>query len=363
MKVLVDARLGWGSGIGRFAANTIPRVARSLPGIQFVAQVLPGDHEFASRKLAGPANLSVVPVDIEPFSLREQFALSGLAKGYDFTWFTNYWVPLNFSGRYIATVHDLLHLDTQLFPASPVKRALARQTFAKLRRSAAALTFVSRFSEREFTSRFGRGPELCVHHNGIDHNGWEPFDPDRPPAKSKRLLTVGASKYHKNFQTLLDAWRQAQVGDHWTLTIISPDAKQRSSIDLQAVAEGAGRTDIRLGVTDAELRALYADTQIMLTPSLYEGFGLPFLEAMQAGAFCISSTADSMVEIGEGAFAYYVNPRDVAGWVKAIERSCAMFDRGDFDFAPLQRHNMRHAMEYSWQRTADIIADTLGRII
>jgi len=362
MRILVDARLGWGSGIGRYIANTVPLVARMRPDVEFDAMVLPQDNDRAAKAFAGVANLAIRQVDISPFSLAEQLRLPAIGEGYDLTWFTNYWVPLAWSGRYMATVHDMLHLRPDLFPASRLKRSLSRQTFAKLGRSAAAISFGSRFSQREFEAEFGTVDHSRVHYYGIDHGDWPLFDPSDPPIKAKHLLAVGASKQHKNFDTLLAAWRSAQVGDSWTLTIISPDEKLRSSIDLQSMSAGTGRTVVRQGVSNEELRSLYAETAIMLTPSLYEGFGLPFMEAMQAGAFCITSTADSMVEIGEGAFAYYVNGRDVTGWTKAIESTCAMMDDASFDLAAIQNHNMRHAMRFSWQRVADATVELIGEI-
>lgn len=362
MKVLVDARLGWGSGIGRYVANTVPHVAWLRPDYSFHLSVMPEDADRAAAAMVGLENVAIQPVDIAPFSLKEQTALAELSKNYDVTWFTNYWVPLNFSGRYMATVYDILHLRSDLFPANPIKRQLSRQVFKRLARTAGGLVFISRFSYREFIGQFGPLNNYTIAHCGIDHADWQLFDPAMPPSKGKRLLTVGASKAHKNFDTLVRAWSAANVGEEWKLTIISPDDKLRSSVNLKALSEQSKQTEIRQGVSNAELRALYAEAQIMLTPSLYEGFGLPFMEAMQAGALCISSTADSMVEIGEGAFAWYVNPRDIAGWTNAIERACALFDAGHFDFAPIQRHNMRHAAQFNWRSVGEATAAMLDSI-
>ncbi|HEX8420885.1 MAG TPA: glycosyltransferase family 1 protein [Sphingomonas sp.] len=353
MRILVDARVGWGSGIGRYIENVVPRVARARADDAFVVQTPPEYAAQARTLFDGVANIAVRTVDVASFSLREQVAMNRLADGFDLTWFTNYWVPLAFRGRFMATVHDLLHLDPDLFPASVVKRRLSRLTFAKIARSAAAVSFGSRFSQREFERRFGVPDHAAVHYYGIDHADWRLFDPDAPPPKAKRLLAVGASKAHKNFELLLEAWRRADVPDGWTLSVISPDQRLRSSIDLAEASRGAARTDVRSGLTNADLHALYAETAIMLTPSLYEGFGLPFMEAMQAGALCISSTAQSMVEIGEGAYAWYVNGADLEGWVRAIEAGCRFFDTGEIDFAPLQRRNMQLASRFTWDRVVD----------
>lgn len=360
MKVLVDARLGWGSGIGRHIANTVPLVARMMPDVHFDAQVMPQDEARAIDAFSGIQNLAIKTVDISPFSIAEQIRLPQTAKGYNLTWFTNYWVPLAWSGPYIATVHDMLHLRTDLFPASVLKRTLSRLTFSKLARSASAVSFGSRFSQREFEILFGKAKHSRVHYYGIDHSGWPMFNPNNPPPKAKKLLVVGASKMHKNFDTLLSAWNRAEVGDGWTLTIISPDEKLRSSINLHALSERAGKTRVRMGVSNEELRNLYAEAAIMLTPSLYEGFGLPFIEAMQAGAFCITSTAESMVEISEGAFACFVNGRDVAGWTSAIENVCRMIDDATFDLSAIQRRNMEHALQFTWQRVAEVTVDLIA---
>lgn len=364
MRILVDARLGWGSGIGRYIENTVPRVARCRPGDAFVVQV-PSENLGQAQALFGSVgNITVRAVDVVAFSLGEQVALDRLARGFDLTWFTNYWVPLTFRGRFVATVHDLLHLDRDLFPASTAKRRLSQLTFAKVARSADAISFGSRFSRREFEQRFGTHARTAVHYYGIDHADWRLFDPDAPPPKAKRLLAVGASKAHKNFELLLEAWRRAEVPDGWTLTVISPDQRLRSSIDLESASRNTARTDIRYGLSNAELRDLYAETAIMLTPSLYEGFGLPFMEAMQAGALPISSTAQSMVEIGQGAYAWYVNGNDLGGWVRAIEAGCRVFDDEEIPWAPLQRRNMRLAARFTWDRVAEVtgalLADVLG---
>lgn len=357
--ILVDARLGWGSGIGRVISNTLPRVAALLPQHHFDALVYIDDVARAEASMAACPNVRVLPSTMRAFSLREQWKLSSIAKPYDLTWFTNYWVPLIWRRPCYVFVHDLLHLEQDIFPTPLPKRLLSKLTFRKVQRSALAVSYLSRFTQREFERRFGAVALSGVHSCGIDHADWPLFDPDAPPAKRKLLLAVGASKMHKNFDTLLTAWTRARVSNQWTLVIISPDDKLRSSVDLGAIVAGAGRTEVRKGISNDELRALYGEAAIMLTPSRYEGFGLPFMEAMQAGAYCITSTAEAMVETGEGAFARFVNPLDIEGWTKAIEESCAAIDEGGFDFSATQARNMRHASGFVWQRVAETAAEFL----
>ena len=359
MKLLVDARTGWGHGIGRVVTNTVPRVARLRPSWQ-VDALVPTEHvATAEQAFSGAANIRVVACSVSAFSLDEQLHLSRYAQGYDLTWFTNYWVPLGWKGRFAVTVHDMLHLMPDLLPASWPKRMLARQTFAKVRRQARAVMFDSRFTADAFERMVGKPRVGVVVPLGGDHLD---YGVPRPVgARTRRLLVVAASKKHKNFALLFDAWRRAQVADHWILTVVSPSEMLRTSVDLNALTAQEGRIDVRRGISNAELAALYADTAVLLMPSLYEGFGLPLLEGMLAGALCISSSAGSMVEIAEGAFVQFVNGRDLPGWTHAIEAACTIMDRGDLDLAPLLDHNVEVARRFCWASTAEEVAAVLER--
>lgn len=362
VRILVDARIGWGSGIGRHAANMVPRVAALLPQLNFDVMVCGESEQVAHAATRMQPNITVIVSGIGPFSLSEQLRFNRIAQGYDFVWFTNYWVPLAYRGRFIAIVHDLLHQESALFPASRAKRILSWLTFRHVSRSAQAICFVSRFSKREFERRFGRHPRSVVTSCGIDHAGWKLFDPEAPPPKKPRLLVVAAAKKHKNFITAIKAFSRARIAPHWQLTIITPDDKLRSSIDVEQLALNADNVEFRQGVSNDELRAIYAETAILLMPSFYEGFGLPLAEGLQAGAVCISSTAPSLVELGLGAHVTYADPHDVDGWVQAIELECARFDTKEVS-AEETRANMRHALQFTWDAVAEKAAILLADLL
>lgn len=350
--VLVDARIGWGSGIGRYVENLVPLVAARMPDLRFDVAVQARDLATARAGLSGVPNLRVIETDIPGFSLAEQWRLPRLGSDYALTWFTNYWVPLRWSGRFVATVHDLMHLEPSIFPASLPKRRLARLTFGKVARDAAGVLFVSRFSQRTFDRRFGAPVRSAVTHLGIDHRGFD-APPDAIPEKRPRLLVVAAAKAHKNFAIVLDAWAQAHVAPHWTLTIVTPDdAGLRSMIDLR-VAGGRNRVERRRDVTNAELQMLYCDSAALLMPSLYEGFGLPLLEGMAAGTSCIAAPADALVEIASGGIVDFVNGRDLPGWIAAIERLCAAADAASPALTTERERNMAHAARFRWATTAE----------
>lgn len=361
--ILVDGRVGWGSGIGRYIAATLPRLAALRPQHQFDVVLPPSEQVSARALFADLPNLDTVATDITPFSAREQWALEPLAAGYDLTWFTNYFVPLGWRRPFIATVHDVLHLETELFPTSPSKRAISHLAFRKVRQRARGVAFVSRFTQREFARLVGPVQPWVNCLSGIDHAGWAMFDPDHPPAKTKRILVVGAAKQHKNFAMAIAAWQRAKVPPGWTLTAVAPTVDQRSGINLEALAGTDRAIDLRRGISNEELHALYGEAAIVLMPSLYEGFGLPLLEGMQAGALCVSSTAGALVEVAGGAWLQFVNGNDLTGWTEAIEQACRTINDPTFDLDTLQRHNMRHAARYSWDRTAEAIATLLDQTL
>lgn len=361
--ILVDARVGWGSGIGRYVSNLVPLVAARMPGARFDVLVGSRDLPAAQAALAG-ANLRLIESDVAAFSLAEQWRLPRLASGYALTWFTNYWVPLRWPGRFVATVHDLMHLEPSIFPASFPKRRLSQATFAKVAHDAAGVLFVSRFSRRVFEQRFGAPPRAAVTHLGIDHRGFSRQPSAMVSDKQTRLLVVAAAKAHKNFAIVLDAWAQARVASHWTLTIVTPDdAGVRSMIDLKLV-DGPNQVERLRNVSDADLQELYAGSAVLLMPSLYEGFGLPMVEGMAAGMSCIAAPAEALVEIASGGAVDFVNGRDLAGWIAAIERMCASSDTGDAAIAADRTRNMTHAAQFRWgataERTTALLQDVLA---
>ena len=252
-RLLIDARLGWGSGIGRFVANVVPRVAAKLPDVTMTLRVHQTDGPRVHEAVALHDNLTVQESDIRPFTLSEQRVIPRASRGYDLTWFTNYFVPLGFREPFVANVHDLLHQEPQLFATDPMKRMLSYLAFRHVARNARAAFYLSRFTRRSFEQRFGNPCNPCVVGCGIDHDGWRWFDPVKPPQKEPRLLIVAAAKQHKNFRIALDAFARATIPPHWRLTIVTPDDELRSSIDLGSLASVSAKIEFEQGLSNSAL--------------------------------------------------------------------------------------------------------------
>ena len=176
--------------------------------------------------------------------------------------------------------------------------------------------------------------------------------PQATPAAqpSPYLLYVGAFKAHKNLTTLLAAFARIRerLPDH-RLVLVGPSQWSYPELD-QAIADLrlADAVQVRGFVPEAELPALYAGASMFVLPSLYEGFGLPVLEAMACGTPVVCTNATSVPEVADDA-AVMVDPLDVDALGDAILRLCLDRDLS----AQLRTRGLAQAARFSWSRTAE----------
>jgi glycosyltransferase involved in cell wall biosynthesis len=111
-------------------------------------------------------------------------------------------------------------------------------------------------------------------------------------------------------------------------------------------------------VTDEQLSALYSGAVAFLYPSLYEGFGLPVLEAMQCGAPAIASRDPAIAEVAGGA-AVLLDPRDGAAWVEALRAAATQPER----LAGLRAQSLARAAEFSWGRAARLTREVYEEVL
>ena len=160
---------------------------------------------------------------------------------------------------------------------------------------------------------------------------------NRPPAGRPISFIVGTLEPRKNLGALMEAWREVRRRHPVDLWLAG-----RRRADFPEIAPEPG---LRLmgEVPDVQLPALYSGALAFVYPSLYEGFGLPVLEAMQCGACVIASPA--VAEAGGGAAVYADTPRELAA---AMETAATQPE-----WAQTQREkSLERAREFSWERTA-----------
>jgi len=162
------------------------------------------------------------------------------------------------------------------------------------------------------------------------------------------VLYLGINKPHKNLSRLVQAWRELKTGRGAVLTIAGYWDARYSQVKTLVEEAGLKHEVVFLGpIPEADLPALYGGAALFVYPSLYEGFGLPVLEAMACGAPVACSDASSLPEVA-GAAGLLFDPLSVESIADAIARALRDADLR----ADLRRRGLARASQFTWQRTA-----------
>jgi glycosyltransferase involved in cell wall biosynthesis len=173
---------------------------------------------------------------------------------------------------------------------------------------------------------------------------------DRYGVPAPYLLYVGAIEPRKNIPRLLEAYGQLRRWfEKWNLVVVGAPNRWKAS-PVAETAESLGLSPfIHLTgfVPDEDLPAIYSGADLFVFPSLYEGFGLPVLEAMACGTPVVTSNSSSLPEVA-GEAALLVDPTDVDGLVHAMRRVLSDPDLA----ADLRQRGLERAKGFTWERTA-----------
>ncbi|MEK7557106.1 MAG: glycosyltransferase family 1 protein [Patescibacteria group bacterium] len=333
MKVAIDARaFGW-PGLGRYTRSLLASLSRTPVGHEYVVLLPRADRaEFETfrRQHLLHDRFSVVAVEGEYYSVKEQtvFWRQAEAVKADLFHFTHFNVPMLFRKPYVVTIHDATRF---LFPGQ-IQQSLLKQfvyelVFARAVVRARAVICVSKTTREELERLPLKLPRPSVIYEGVDEQFFQPVSATHK-AKVRALigsrdpfvLYVGVWMSHKNLPRLLTAF--SQVREHMPqLKLVLIGKPRPRYINMVKLVQRFGITKhvVFPGFVPEELLpALYAESVCLLLPSLYEGFGLPALEAAAAGAPVITSNVAGSAEIMEGA-ARLVNPEYVPGIVRALK--------------------------------------------
>lgn len=185
---------------------------------------------------------------------------------------------------------------------------------------------------------------------------YRPMDPDEARrAVSSRLrlpvpyiLSVGVLQPRKNLPRLVRAYNRIAARIPHRLVVAGKEGWDNEELAAAVAQSPAGKAPLFTGyVADADLPVLYAAADLFVYPSLYEGFGLPPLEAMACGTPVLTSDVSSLPEVvGEAGMT--VDPHDEAAIAAAIEQLLGDPARR----AEMSAAGIRRASEFSWERTA-----------
>lgn len=340
--------MAWSSGIGTYIRNTVPRVVRLAPDWRFTILVDPkGNAEWATG--AGTANVRLAPLHCRVYGVREQIDLvARTPRDAALFWSTHYNFPLAARQPVVVTIHDVGHLRLPEYTRSVVRHGYAKLMFRMVRRRAAGVLFDSAFSRDEFTALVGPASgNAGVVHLGVDASWFQP-EGGAPPIGQPYFVYVGNIKPHKNLGVLLDAFDRVRTELDCRLAIIGRSEHFRTPDP--AIRERLARAqDVSLlgELDDAEVRSYVRHAVALISPSLYEGFGLPPLEAMAIGCPAIVSRVASLPEVCGDAAAYF-DPRDpsaLAELMLGVARDPAKRRR-------LVERGGAHVRKFDWDATA-----------
>lgn len=334
------------TGVQRVAHEFTSALARLLPGERNPTLVVPSDH--ASDTLPPTVARRVVPR--LRGALWEQLALPFATRGQTLVSLCNIG-PL-FKRNQVVMIHDVAVLD---FPQgySLKFRLWYRFAFWMLKRRARHILTVSRFSKERIVARLGVAPtDVSTIVSGVDHFGRIEGDPsvlDRLGlAYDGYVLIVGSLAPGKNLARTLEAIARLERMRPELRFVIAGGSNVRI-FGASALGERASAGNVTWAgyVSDGELKALYENAGCFVFPSLYEGFGLPPLEAMYCGCPVIVSREASLPEAC-GDAALYCDAHDAIDIAATIAQLM-----GDAELRrELREKGRARASRYRWDAAA-----------
>lgn len=311
MKVAIDCRMLGKSGIGVFLVNFLDYALRHYSTCQFL---LIGANEILRYKKY--QNVECKKVDIAPFSMSELLFPVKDINNCDVYFNPNYNIPRGIQIPICCTIHDLLFWDVK--DISSWLGRLLRIIIAKRAFLLSTIVFtVSGFSAERIKKHLGERKPIVIVHNALRPIFYEhPFH--RNISEKKYLLFVGNVKPHKGLQYLLDAYKNPSIHERYDLIIVGDYNNFRTSFP-QIMKCKDDHIHFTGHISDKELLVLMSNAAALVQPSVYEGFGIPPMEALYLGVPVIISDIPVFKEI-YGIFpVHFFRNKDSKSLIEAIK--------------------------------------------
>ncbi len=346
LTIQVDARMIENSGIGIVIQNILSRLIVTHPDCEFCV-LLPKSHMGKFDWLEKP-NVKKFEWNRKIYSIREHFGkLPTKGMKIDVTWVPHYNVSAAISGPILATVHDILHIEKKIVQRSFVQHLYAKIMLNWVRIRCSAIHFVSKATLDSFQLKIGNVRIQKVIWNGVDNVWFSPVKSNNDLYQTTPYIVfVGNGFPHKNLVRLIRAVGIVRnsfpielkiIGNFNGLKTIDQDAIRAASDNNQYV-------ELKGKVEFGELRKLVANAKLLAFPSLYEGFGLPPLEALAVGVPVVVSNIPVHNEIFSEE-AHFVDPYSeisiAEGIINAINDTSCKEMRQEF------------ARKFNWDSSAD----------
>jgi len=360
VRIAIDARKFRDYGIGTYVRNLLRQLARQEDANDYI--VLCREPDLDQVEELGPRFRAVVE-PAKTYSVAEQFAIPMdlRREAADLFHAPHYVLPPLTPCRAVVTIHDCIHLRFPQYLPSKLGYAYARAQMWTATHRAGRVITVSEASKRDIL-RYFRVPEsqIDVIYNAIDERFWHAPDPEEVARVRERyrltdpfVLYAGNIKPHKNLERLIESFhllRQHSPDLKDVQLLIIGDEISKYATLRRAVHRNKLHKHVRFFgfVSDQTLAALYRLANAFVFPSLYEGFGLPPLEAMASGTPVITSNVSSLPEV-VGDAALMIDPYEPSAIAEAMQR--VLTDAALR--ADLRERGLARAREFSWERSIE----------
>jgi len=374
VKVAIDIRRMTEFGVGTYTRNVVRALSRL-------------DHSNEYFLLGSPqkvAEIAPLPPNFQAIALLDD---GTTAKGYlecrailkrvncDLVHIPHlFWMPRTLPCPYVMTVHDVLEHMYRAHDRSSLRRSLHFHLTRRVLRGAARILAVSKYTKSEIEKLFGiPGSRIEVVYNAIDERflRGHASDTDRQVLAERYLVTypfllyAGRISPHKNLVRIIEAFSALKAelekeGRFPDLKLIIIGDELSKHPDLRrTVIRGGVQNDVRfMGFVPIEmLRVFYDAAKIFVFPSLYEGFGLPPLEAMAHGTPVVTSNTSSLPEV-VGSAAVMVNPENVFEIMRALHR--VLLDQQVRE--KYKQRSYEQVKKFSWEASARQILDVYKQV-
>ncbi|MGO8987032.1 MAG: glycosyltransferase family 4 protein [Terriglobales bacterium] len=369
MKIAIDIRRMTEFGVGTYIRNVVRTLASLDRESKYFLIGAPGKVAECGPL---PPNFHAVPLAGRDDTLKGNLDFRAIVRRLhcDLVHVPHlFWMPRGLSCPYVLTVHDLLEHMYGSRDLSSLRRSLHFYLTRRVLRKAARVIAVSQFTKNEIEKLLAiPAGHVEVVYNAIDERflHGHATDADRELIAKRYLvnypflLYAGAIRPHKNVVRIIEAFsalkselEKEQLYPDLKLIIIGDDLSSHPRL-RRTVVRSAVQNDVRfLGFVPIDvLRIFYDVAKVFVFPSLYEGFGLPPLEAMAHGTPVVTSNTSSLPEVAGNA-ALLVNPENVFEIRRGLQRvltDAALRER-------MKQRGYEQAQRFSWTASVSRILD------
>lgn len=362
MRIAIDARMYSESGIGRYIRNLISNLEKLDKKNEYIILHLKQDYDT----LIFHSNFKKILADFKWYGVSEQIRLPGLLKNLkvDLVHFPHFNVPIFYKGKYVVTIHDLIHQHFSMQRSTShgsliyeVKKFGYKKVFLHAMKKSKKILVPSNFVKNQLLSQWGiNEKKVVVTNEAVDDNIYtialelKQKEADKILSRLKvekpYLFYVGNAHPHKNVEGLIKAFMNLKVKFKDLKLVLSGYDHYFWKRIKSAYSD---KNIIYTGyVTDEELVALYKNAEMFIMPSFEEGFGIPLLEAFACGCPVVSSNAGALKEVG-GETAIYFNPKnkeDMGDKICRVLRDKKLRD-------DLVEKGKKRTKLFSWKRLAE----------